>query len=109
MRGDKTLGEYAEATSLDASLQIVLQHTKNNWPKHKKLHHPIAKPYWLFRDTLCGHNGILFYGKRLITPQAKQTEMLERFHDGHQGITKTTARTHSCILARNVPTYRRPS
>lgn len=98
LRGKNAVDAYLDATSLDDSLQIISQYTKSDWPKQKKLCHPLAKPYWQFRDTISEHNGLLFYGERLIIPHTKQSEILERLHDSHQGITKTQQRARTAVF-----------
>ncbi len=54
-------------------------------------------PYWSHRGEISVEQGLLLRGVRLIIPKVMQAEMLDRVHDGHQGITKCRERAKQSI------------
>ena len=89
---------YSELTSSDDGLRIVSEYVKSGWPRHKRLCHSLAKPYWSFRDDISEYDGLLFYGNRLVVPVAKRSELLDQLHASHLGITKTQQRARMALF-----------
>ena len=46
----------------------------------------ILKPYWAVRNELTIQQGLLMKGNRLVIPVSMRMDILERIHEGHQGI-----------------------
>ena len=46
------------------------------------------KQYFPIKDELSVTNGLLLRGNRLVIPQSLRSEMLQKLHAGHQGISK---------------------
>lgn len=43
---------------------------------------------WTERAVLSTHNGLLLHGTRLVIPSVMRNSVLEKIHEGHQGIVK---------------------
>ena len=50
------------------------------------------KQYFPVKDELSVTNGLLLRGNRLVIPQSLRSEMLQKLHTGHQGISKCRQR-----------------
>ena len=79
----------AAATSADPVLTMVLLHTTHGWPTtvSDKL-----SPYFHERGLLSQRKGVLYHGSRVVVPQSMHQEILDKLHEGHQGVTKTRRR-----------------
>ena len=58
---------------------------------------PIAQPYYGARGHLSIHDGLITYDDCLIIPRCLQGDILQRIHEGHQGITKCQERAHQSV------------
>ena len=58
----------------------------NGWQNDKSLVNETVKIYWQFRAELSIQNNLLMRGNRIVIPMIMRQEILERLHDGHQGI-----------------------
>ena len=85
------------ATSSDPQLSRVLDHSVNGWPKYAKDVREELRPYHAVRGDLSVADGKIIYRNRLVIPLALQPEILERIHDGHQGITKCRERANMSV------------
>ena len=72
----------------DEICQQIVTYCKTYWPTQGELPHPI-RPYYSVASELSVVQGLLMRGTRIVIPAAMRIEMLERIHEGHQGITKT--------------------
>jgi len=50
------------------------------------------------RDELTVDNGLVLFGKRIVVPKAKRTEILKRLHASHQGLTRTRRRAQEAVF-----------
>ena len=58
---------------------------------------PIAQPYYGARGHLSIHDGLITYDDRLIIPHCLRADVLQKIHEGHQGITKCRERAHQSV------------
>lgn len=49
----------------------------------------IAQPFWKLKDCIFIDDGVVLLEDRLVVPEVLKQEMLERLHEGHNGMTKT--------------------
>ena len=47
-----------------------------------------VKAYWLSRGELTVAQNILLKGTRIVIPSSMRLEILDKIHEGHQGIVK---------------------
>ena len=64
------------------------------WPESAKKDFP---QFYLDRHLFTVVEGLLLMGTRLVIPQVLRKEMLDRVHEGHQGIVKCRALARTCI------------
>ena len=62
------------------------------------------QPYWAYRGEFSVHDGLLLKGVRLVIPKALQGEILEKIHEGHQGIVKCREHAKSSVWWRGLST-----
>ena len=77
-----------EATQEDEELSAVFRYTDSGWPSHASSVAPICQPYYGARGHLSIHDGLITYDDRLIIPHCLRADVLQKIHEGHQGITK---------------------
>ena len=61
------------------------------WPDKFHLHDAL-KRYWSDRGELSVVKGILLKSSRIVIPSSLRLEVLDKQHEGHQGITKCRER-----------------
>ena len=76
-------------TEKDPVLSVVLKHVSEGWPKHDKDVSYDVRPYFTHNAHLSVLDGILTFDNRIVIPKTLQTDILERIHAGHWGITKS--------------------
>ena len=55
------------------------------------------KPYWSTRGELTVVQSILLKGTRIVIPSSMQLEILDKIHEGHQGIAKCRERAKGSV------------
>ena len=94
---DKYLDRLREETRKDDNLQIVLDYTRNGWPTHKEDVKLGARHLFPVRGELSVWEGILVKGDRLLIPSSMRKEVLQRLHEGHNGINKCRERAADTV------------
>ena len=85
------------ATAADYNLQLVLQYVRSGWPEYIGNVPAVIKDYFPIRNELSEHNGIIIRGNRMVIPDVMRADILDRIHDGHQGLTKCRERAHASV------------
>ena len=75
---DKRLDEIREATSCDASLQVVTKLVLEGWPVEKRETPVCALPYFDACDCLSVVDGILVKGEAIVIHQALRPSIKRR-------------------------------
>lgn len=89
--------EIRMATAADAELLSVVKLIKKGWPEHLSNVPMDAGDYVQMKSELSEHNGLVLRGSRIIVPRAMRGEILQKIHEGHQGLVKCREeRTHLC-------------
>ncbi|XP_012946146.1 uncharacterized protein K02A2.6-like [Aplysia californica] len=91
---DERLEEVRRAQQRDKECREVIQFTQGHWPQRT---HGILKLYYAERHCLAVEQDILLHGCRLAIPSSLRQDMLQRIHQGHQGIVKCRALACTCI------------
>ena len=81
------LESYRKAQSEDTVCSKLMKFCRSGWPKSKHLQGDLKK-YWQFHSNFSVCNDLLLFGSRIVVPTSKQTETLEKIHQGHQGFQK---------------------
>ena len=85
---DKRLEEIAAAQKEDPICRKLFEYCKEEWPDMIQKLPSSLSPYWSSRGEISQVQGLLLKGPRLIIPSSMRLEILDRIHDGHQGIVK---------------------
>lgn len=83
---DAYLTELREQLCAD-SVCYVMKYCVEGWPDRNQLQGPV-KHYWHKRTALSVHDGLLLRGTRLVMPANMRNDVLEKIHEGHQGVVK---------------------
>lgn len=94
---DKRLEEIRKKQLTDKLCSQVMNFCKQDyWPESAK-HDQELKQYWFVRSEMTVQHGLLLYQSRLVIPAELQKDILQRLHEGHQGIVKCRALARSCV------------
>lgn len=95
---ENRLNDIRKSTKDDSVLSIIVGYCENGWPGFERSSINIAtRPYWQIRDELTVCQGLLMKGSRLVIPTNLRAELLQKIHDGHQGIVKCRTRARNSI------------
>ena len=90
------LMEIKEAQDEDPVCRQIKSYCLEGWPD-KFRRNDALKPYWSARGALTPAHGILQKTKRVIMPSAKKLQVLDKIHEGHQGIVKCRKRVKTSV------------
>ena len=90
------LEQIRKCLSEDDVSQILMHYVRSGWPDKHNVH-ALARPYWSARGELSIHNGLLLKGTRIFIPEAMRSEMRQKVHEGHLGVTKCRRRAKETI------------
>ena len=80
--------ELHTSTVDDATLQSATGYTLRGWPRYEQDVPDDMKELFNVRSQLSVSDGLLMYADRNVVPTSLRSEMLDRIHKGHHGITK---------------------
>ena len=90
------LHDIKVATARDPVLQLLAMYVTEGWPENdvipNKLH-----PYRKAADDLSVSKGVITYGDRIVIPPGMRTEILDKLHESHQGITKCREKAKAAV------------
>uniref|UniRef100_A0A1A8EMF6 Gypsy retrotransposon integrase-like protein 1 n=1 Tax=Nothobranchius korthausae TaxID=1143690 RepID=A0A1A8EMF6_9TELE len=92
----KRVEEIRSATQQDEELPRVISLIHKGWPPKHSLHHTLHG-YYPARSQLSEVDGLVLYQDRLVIPAALRPDVLNRIHEGHQGLTKCRARAKMSV------------
>ena len=72
---------------LKKSRSQIKTYCKEGWPERTALTGAI-RPYYSVLSEISVQNGLLMRGNRIIIPSEMRLQMLDKIHQGHQGIEK---------------------
>ena len=75
----------------DEVTKQLITYCSDCWPEKSYLPTPL-KAYWQERGDLTVQQGLLMKGNRLVIPVSMRLDVLDKLHEGHQGITKCRER-----------------
>ena len=91
------LEQIKSAQTSDNTCKRLRRYIANGWPEHRRDMHELLLPYWPERSVLHEGGGLLMKGERLIIPEHMRPDILQRLHQGHQGINKCLARARESV------------
>lgn len=90
------------ATAADSDLQMVLKCVKSGWPEYVADVPLAIRDYYPVREKLSEYHGIITKGCRMIIPSPLRADILDRFHDGHQGLSKCRERANTSVWGPSI-------
>ncbi|KAI0240035.1 hypothetical protein LSAT2_009257, partial [Lamellibrachia satsuma] len=94
---ESRLEKIKEVTKCDETLQVLTRTVTNEWPQYRARLRPDEKVYLQVAAELTVQQGLLLKGSRLVIPLAMRPSILEKIHEGHQGITKCRERAKQSV------------
>ena len=92
---DKRLEEISARQKEDPLCQKLAEYCEEGWPDIAKLPNSM-RAYWSSQGEISWVQGLL-KGCQIIIPSSMQLEILERIHEGHQGIVKCRRRVRESV------------
>lgn len=93
---EKRLEKYCKAQAEDETCAQVKEYCRKGWPKQVPGNLQIAQ-FWHVRSSLSVENELLLFGSRIVILSKLHHEVLQRIHEGHQGLTKCRMRAQSSV------------
>ncbi|XP_040578325.1 uncharacterized protein K02A2.6 [Lepeophtheirus salmonis] len=93
---DPILEEIAEASRNDPIFRLLKDNILGKMDKHNI--NPVLKPYSKILPHLTIDDDLILFGDRIIIPQLKRDQILQRLHSSHQGTEKTLKRARQTIF-----------
>ena len=90
------LERIKEKQEEDEVCQKLKQYCSEGWPERTRVPGAL-KPYWQVQDELSVVHGLLLKAERIVIPTSLRLEMLDRIHEGHQGVTKCRERAKRAL------------
>ena len=81
------IDQLKRAQASDLVCCTLISYCENGWPEKHSVSSQL-KPYWKWRGQLTTHNNLLLYGTRIVIPLSMQQEIVQKLHEGHQGIQR---------------------
>lgn len=94
---DSKLAHIKEAQSTESVCRQLKTLTEKGWPPHRRSVPEHLLPFWSERNDIHMAEGLLLKGTRILIPGCMQPEMMERLHEGHQGVTRCVARAQGSL------------
>ncbi len=94
--------QLREETKKDPVLNSLAELIYVGWPNAMKELPTSLRPYWFFRDELVIEAGVILKGRQILIPKCMQHEILEKLHDGHQGVEKTRRLSRESVYWLNI-------
>ena len=93
---EQRLEEIKQHQSGDDTCQQLIEFCQSGWPEKHSI--PAAvKPYFPLAAEFSVESGLLMRANRIVIPPSLRKELLDKIHDGHQGITKCRERARQSI------------
>ncbi|CAA9996939.1 unnamed protein product, partial [Nesidiocoris tenuis] len=104
---DKKLNEIKQKTKDDPVCKFLSEFCSSGWPQRSDIPE-ICLPFWQHRHDISLVDGLLLKGSRIVIPEVMRAEMLNKLHEGHQGITKCRALAKQSVWWPRLSTQLKP-
>lgn len=94
---DKRLLAIKSATEEDPILTGVIDQVRNGWPTSAWNLPECIRDFFQYKEKLSLYHDILVFEDRVVIPFSMRSEILDKIHSGHQGITKCRARAKESV------------
>ena len=94
---DRRLEEISVQQVEDETCRMIRQYVEDGWPSDKSSTPGMLHQYWPYRHSITLQGRLLMYDARIIIPSSLRLDILDRIHQGHQGITKCRERAKQAV------------
>ena len=102
---DNRIEEIRQHQLEDETCQELSKYAREGWPDKEYLK-GMVRHYWPYRAQITLVNNLLLYESRIVIPSALRQDVLEKLHEGHQGIVKCRRRAIQSVwwpgISKNV-------
>lgn len=95
------LQQIRDALKDDTTTSQVMAFCKEGWPVYKP-HDPSLHQYYNNQQHFSVVDDLLLYDDRIVIPTSLRMDILDRIHDGHQGVTKCQALARNSVWWPNI-------
>lgn len=92
----KMLERIRDEQNHDHNCVQLAKYCQDGWPNRNQLDNDL-KPFHSVSTELSLQNGLLMRNSRIVIPKSLQPEILQKLHNGHQGITKCRERARNSV------------
>lgn len=85
------------ATAGDVRLQKVIKYIELGWPAYINNTDPSVREFYPQKNELSVNDELVTRGNRIVIPEQLRNEIIDRIHDGHQGLTKCWERANTAV------------
>lgn len=89
--------ELKQHTYNDTQLQIVIGFISNGWPEYCEKVPEAVRVIYQVRGELSEVDGLVIRGSHIVIPTGMRKIILERIHDGHQGLVKSGEKANQSV------------
>ena len=93
---DAQLQQIIDAQEEDPVCRQIKVYCCYGWPDKHSLNDAM-KPYWSTRGELSVVQNILLKASSIVIPSSMRLEILDKIHEGHQGISKCRGRAKNSV------------
>ena len=90
------LEELRSQQQQDEFTNQLIAYYSDGWPETSHLPCPL-KAYWPERGELTVQEGLLIKGNRLVIPVFMRLDVVNKLHEGHQGIARCRERAETSV------------
>ncbi|KAL5488977.1 hypothetical protein EMCRGX_G018012 [Ephydatia muelleri] len=98
---DKKLNQIRQCQKTDSVCRQIAAYSYRGWPEKKDVPEAV-KPYFSVAGELSIEKGLLLRGSRIVVPESLRTEILNKIHGAHQGITKCREQARQSVWWPNI-------
>ena len=92
------LEQLQTCTAQDPVLLTLKTTVITGWPEVKEQVPIPIRDYWLYRDKISVHNGVLFKNHRVIILKLLREEIMSRIHSSHLGIESCLRKARDVVF-----------
>ena len=79
--------QLQQETARDETLQLLVNYIRTSFPSSRLQLPTSAQSFWNARLHLHERNNLVFFGDRVVIPDALKQDVLDSLHLVHQGVT----------------------
>ena len=90
--------QLQQETARDETLQLLVNYIRTSFPSSRLQLPMSAQSFWNARLHLHERNNLVYFGNRIVIPDALKQDLLDGLHLVHQGVTAMILRAQSSFF-----------